>query len=187
MSADSNAQPYDVSGLVATLGDSNGLVRQRAREALVELGQPAVPALRDSADQPTRASSMGGGQGAQRDRCSGVGTWPGAGARRPRVQRAVDCSRRACGDRAQIHRAVVGGPGGARGSTVAARRRTPRSQGSIETRFVRGDCAGAGGLGGHGTGVGGTSCSQSGTEVDALLRLKSGRGCANLGWPRRSR
>ncbi len=29
MSADSNAQPNDVSGLVAALGDSNGLARQR--------------------------------------------------------------------------------------------------------------------------------------------------------------
>ena len=45
MSADSNAQPNDVSGLVAELGDSNGLARQHAREALVAIGQPAVPAL----------------------------------------------------------------------------------------------------------------------------------------------
>jgi len=45
MAADSNAQPYDVSGLVATLGDSNGIARQHARQALVEIGQPAVPAL----------------------------------------------------------------------------------------------------------------------------------------------
>jgi HEAT repeat protein len=45
MSADSNDQPYDVSGLVATLSDSNGLARQHAREGLVDVGQPAVPAL----------------------------------------------------------------------------------------------------------------------------------------------
>ena len=45
MPADSNAQPNDVSGFIAALGDGNGLVRQRAREALVDVGQPAVPAL----------------------------------------------------------------------------------------------------------------------------------------------
>ena len=52
MSADSNAQPYAVSGLVATLGDRNGLARQRAREALVEIGQAAVPALRTALVSP---------------------------------------------------------------------------------------------------------------------------------------
>ena len=52
MSADSNAQSCDVSGLVVTLGDSNGLARQHAREALVEIGQPAVPALRTALASP---------------------------------------------------------------------------------------------------------------------------------------
>ena len=52
MSAVSNAQPNDVSGFVAALGDSNGLVRQRAREALVDIGQPAVPSLRSALASP---------------------------------------------------------------------------------------------------------------------------------------
>ena len=52
MSADSNAQPYDVSGLLATLGDTDGLARQRAREALVDVGQAAVPALRTALASP---------------------------------------------------------------------------------------------------------------------------------------
>jgi hypothetical protein len=52
MSADSNAQSNDVSGLVATLGDSNGLARQRAREELVDIGPPAVPSLRTALASP---------------------------------------------------------------------------------------------------------------------------------------
>jgi HEAT repeat protein len=52
MAADSHAQPYDVSGLVATLGDSNGLARQHAREALVGIGQPAVPSLNTALASP---------------------------------------------------------------------------------------------------------------------------------------
>jgi HEAT repeat protein len=52
MSADSNAQSNDVSGLVATLGDSNGLARQRAREELVDIGHPAVPSLRIALASP---------------------------------------------------------------------------------------------------------------------------------------
>jgi HEAT repeat protein len=52
MSADSNAQPYDVSGLVAALGDNNGLVRQHAREELVDIGHPAVPSLRAALASP---------------------------------------------------------------------------------------------------------------------------------------
>lgn len=52
MSADSNAQPYDISGLVAALGDNDGLARQRAREALVDIGQPAEPALRIALTNP---------------------------------------------------------------------------------------------------------------------------------------
>ena len=38
-------QSFDVPSLVQALGDRDGQVRQRAREALVEIGQPAVPAL----------------------------------------------------------------------------------------------------------------------------------------------
>jgi HEAT repeat protein len=52
MSADSNAQPNDVSGLVAALGDDNGLARQRAREAMVDIGQPAESALRTALTSP---------------------------------------------------------------------------------------------------------------------------------------
>jgi HEAT repeat protein len=52
MSTDSNAQPYDVSGLVAVLGGGDGLARQRAREALVDIGQPAESALRIALTSP---------------------------------------------------------------------------------------------------------------------------------------
>jgi hypothetical protein len=52
MSTDSNAQLDDVFGLVATLGDSNGIARQHARQALVEIGHPAVPALVTALESP---------------------------------------------------------------------------------------------------------------------------------------
>ena len=52
MSTDSNAQLYDVSGLVAALGDNNGLIRQHAREVLVDIGHPAVPSLMTALASP---------------------------------------------------------------------------------------------------------------------------------------
>jgi len=39
------SDPGTISQLIATLGDHDGLVRQRARHSLVAIGEPAVPAL----------------------------------------------------------------------------------------------------------------------------------------------
>jgi hypothetical protein len=52
MSADSNSQPSDIVVWVAALGDSNGIARQHARQALVEIGHPAVPALITALESP---------------------------------------------------------------------------------------------------------------------------------------
>ena len=44
--------PSTVFSLIARLADSDGLIRQRAREELVDIGQPAVPALISALDSP---------------------------------------------------------------------------------------------------------------------------------------
>lgn len=43
----------EIQRLVDQLGDSNGLLRQQARHALVEIGAEAVPALVDALSSPT--------------------------------------------------------------------------------------------------------------------------------------
>jgi len=45
MTASSDLHSSGIAALVAALADGNGLARQKAREALVEIGHPAVPAL----------------------------------------------------------------------------------------------------------------------------------------------
>jgi HEAT repeat protein len=45
MGANSNVRSHEVFDLIAVLGDDNGQARQHARERLVEIGEPAAPAL----------------------------------------------------------------------------------------------------------------------------------------------
>jgi HEAT repeat protein len=46
------SDPDTINELIATLGDRNGLVRQRARHSLVAIGKPAVPALVEALTDP---------------------------------------------------------------------------------------------------------------------------------------
>jgi len=46
------SDPDTINELIATLGDHDGLVRQRARHSLVAIGQPAVPALIEALTDP---------------------------------------------------------------------------------------------------------------------------------------
>jgi HEAT repeat protein len=46
------SDPDTINELIATLGDHNGLVRQRARYSLVAIGKPAVPALIETLTSP---------------------------------------------------------------------------------------------------------------------------------------
>ena len=45
MSAGLDSQPSNISRLIAALADDDGLTRQHAREALVDIGRPAASAL----------------------------------------------------------------------------------------------------------------------------------------------
>jgi HEAT repeat protein len=46
------SDPDTINELIVTLGDRNGLVRQRARHSLVAIGKPAVPALVEALTDP---------------------------------------------------------------------------------------------------------------------------------------
>jgi HEAT repeat protein len=46
------SDPDTINGLIATLGDRDGLARQRARHSLVAAGHPAVPALVEALTDP---------------------------------------------------------------------------------------------------------------------------------------
>lgn len=47
------ADPNTINELIVTLGDHDGLARQRARHSLVAIGQPAVPALAKALTDPS--------------------------------------------------------------------------------------------------------------------------------------
>lgn len=47
------SDPDTINELIATLGDHDGLARQRARYSLVAIGQPAVPALIKALTDPS--------------------------------------------------------------------------------------------------------------------------------------
>lgn len=46
------SDPDTINELIATLGDHDGMVRQRARNSLGVIGQPAVPALIEALTDP---------------------------------------------------------------------------------------------------------------------------------------
>jgi HEAT repeat protein len=50
------SDPDTINELIATLGDHDGLARQRARHSLVSIGQPAVPALVEALTDPGGAA-----------------------------------------------------------------------------------------------------------------------------------